>query len=43
MAIGQNPCRAALLVARYINIDLAAMEGNICIAEIVVVIVTEGL
>ena len=43
MAIGQNPYGGALLVAGYINTNLAATEGNRCGADIVVSIETEGL
>ena len=42
-AIRQNPLRAVLLVAGNFNADLAALEGNRCIEEIAVDIVTAGL
>ena len=43
MAIGQNPCRSALLVAGYFNTYLAAKEGNSCRLEIVAAIATAGI
>ena len=43
MAIGHNPCGAEILVAAYINTNLAATEGNSCGADIVVSIVTSGM
>ena len=43
MAIGHNPCGADILVAGYINTNLAETEGNSCGADIVVSIVTAGL
>ena len=43
MSIGQNPCGDALLVAVYINTNLAATERNSCGEEIMVAIATAGL